>query len=222
MQILCKWAKFRKIKITHSRINQFSMFLCFRSLLWYQIKIKTGTFLKPHPTPNYRGWYVGILPIHWFWSEFTDIFETELVGVSVKKKVPANFHFLWSIRIRFLRKTSRRDLEGWVQMKFRRKIDVQILAPLPSPARLEISASGHLTSQVGIRNSLNYQNEPICNEKPSKKHQINAILNYFQAHFAQEEDLIQSRSDRKSQLYPDASEPVLGYQMHQIRSIRSY
>ena len=133
MQILCKWAKFRKIKITHSRINQFSMFLCFRSLLWYQIKIKTGTFLKPHPTPNYRRWYVGILPIHWFWSEFTDIFETKLVGVSVKKKVPANFHFLWSIRIRFLRKTSRRDLEGWVQMKFGRKIDIQILAPpLPS------------------------------------------------------------------------------------------
>ena len=152
------------------------------------------------------------------------------MGVSAKKKVPANFHFLWSIRIRFLRKTSRRDLEGWVQMKFRRKIDIQILPPpypriwppLPSPPRLEISASGHLTSQVGIRNSLNYQNEPICNEKPSKKHQINAILSYFHSHFAQGEDLIQSRSDRKSQLYPDASEPVLGCQMHQIRSIRSY
>ena len=94
--------------------------------------------------------------------------------------------------------------------------------PLPSPPRLEISASGHLTSQVGIRNSLNYQNEPICNEKPSKKHQINAILIHFDAYFAQEEDLLQTRSGHKSELYPDASEPVLGYQMHQIRSIRSY
>ena len=86
------------------------------------------------PTPP-RDILIGKLKISWksqnecFSEEFHYLFETQLVGVLVKKKVPPNFDFSWSIRKRFLRKTGRHAPEGWVDLICRANEYLRVCPP---------------------------------------------------------------------------------------------
>ena len=47
---------------------------------------KGRDFFEAPPHPELSGLKARISPIYQFWGEFTDIFDTKLVGVSAKKK----------------------------------------------------------------------------------------------------------------------------------------
>ena len=71
--------------------------------------------------------------------------------------------------------------------------------PPPGPhLRLNFSACGHPTSQVGFRNCIKDQNELICTENTSQIPEINTFSDHLQSDFSQLRIDLESHSKLKS------------------------